>query len=363
LLYCNNNLYAFDMMNGVGIVVLDQQSYGTATLRIFSGDFSPTEITKTINIEQPSTDNIRLLAPSTGTINEETTVVLRFNQKPLPAFEVKVTNPDGEDSYLITDENGKIYATLDTAGIWSFNAIVYGKEIIAMTSAVYETLLLSFTGTPSVGAETIINTEPYSSVEIFLEGELIEQYVASLQGTVEFTPTVGGFYEVQGTSSSKKGTCYFDVIGTATIRLLDAFTTLPVTSFEKGRVYQLIVSNNAGITLDTVEMLYITTPFATTEILSLTDGKATWMPHLTGSYIFTVEETDIQAGASQYIVVRDALVEGADATIPITLAVMSIIAIIIISIMYYAHHNKIPLKNIFKNIKFGKKKTGLPFDS
>jgi hypothetical protein len=364
LLYCNNNLYSFSISNGVGVITLNQYDYGSATIRIFSKDFFPfpTEITKTITIAQPSTDNVRLLTSSTAVVNKETSVVLRFNREPLPDFEVKLKSPEGKESYDITDENGKIYVTLDKAGIWSFDANVYGTTITAMTSVIYEPVMLSIAGTPSVGVETVITTEPYASVEIFLEGEVINQYVASPQGIIEFTPNVGGFYEVLSRTDSKKGTYVFEVADTATIRILDALTTLPATSFEKGKVYQIIISNNAGITLDAVETLYITTPFATTEILSLDGGKATWMPHLTGSYIFTVEGTETCAEALQYIVVEESLVEGTNVAIPIISTIVLIILIIAISIVYYARHNKIPLKNIFKNLKFAGKKTSLPFD-
>ena len=110
--------------------------------------------------------------------------------------------------------------------------------------------------------------------------------------------------------------------------------------------------------MDTIETLYVATPFATTEILFLTDGKATWMPHLTGSYVFTVKETDIHAGASQYIIVREALAKGFDATIPIIVTVTLIIVLIAI-VVYYAHYKHISLKGLFR---LGKKKTSLPFD-
>ena len=359
LLYCNNNLYAFDMSNGMGIVILDQDAYGVAYLRIFSEGFA--EIKKTITIGQPPTDSVRLLIPTTSTINKEMTALLRLNQKPLPDFEIKITSPNGKESYLITDNDGKIHAMLDTEGIWSFNANVYDRAITAITSTTYETMLLSFTGTPSVGTKTVINTEPYSSVEILLDGELVEQAIASLQGTVEFTPTMGGSYEVHGTSGSKKGTCYLDVAYTVNVRLLDALTTLPVTSFEKGRVYQVIVSNNAGVALDNIKTLYITTPFTTTEILPLVDGRATWMPHLTGSYVFTIEETDMQAGASQYVVVKEALAEGLD-TAPIIIIVAVLGITFVVMVVIYSYKKHIPLRNIFKTIKFGKKKTSLPFD-
>ena len=362
LLYCNGNLYAFSISNGMGVVALDKHDYGTATLRIFSKDFSPTEITKTITIKQPSTNNVRFLTSSTAVINKETSAVLRFNQEPLPDFEVKLKSPDGKESYAITDGNGKIYVTLDSVGIWSFDANVYGNTITAMTSVIYEPILLSVIGTPSVGVETTITTEPYASVEIFLEGEMIDQYIASPQGTVEFIPEVGGFYEILSRTGSKKGTYVIEVADTANIKILDALTTLPATNFEKGRVYQIIVSNNAGIVLDTVEILYITTPFATTEILSLIGGKTTWMPHLTGSYLFTIEATEMCAEASQYVVVKKPMVEGGDIVVPVITATVLIIIIIAMFIIYYCHHNKIPIKNIFKNIKLGKKKISLPFD-
>jgi len=365
LLCCNDNLYAFDMSNGVGVVVLDQQFYGTATLRVFSGEFSP-PLTKSIDITHPSTDNIRLLASSTSVINKDTVVMLRFNQNPIPDFEVKITSPDGGDHYLITDKDGKIYPVLDVAGIWSFNTNVYGADITpAVTIAVYETLSLSYAGTPSVGVATVIATEPFASVKIFLDdgGELslIEQHIASAQGIVEFTPTVGGSYKVQGTSSSKRSVCWLDVPCTVNIRITDALTSHIVVDFEKGKVYRITISNNAGISLNNVEVLYVATPFATTEILSLIDGKATWMPHLTGSYVFTVEETEMQAGASQHVIVREALVEGFDVAIPVVIVIILIIILIVI-VVIYSHYKHIPLKNIFKNIKFGKKKTGLPFD-
>jgi len=361
LLYCNDHLYDFDLLDGVGVVALDQDDYGQATLRIFSSDFSPTEITKTVTIEQPSTDDIRLLAPSAGIINKEVGVVLRFNRKPLPDFEVKATNPNGKESYLITDEDGKIFVMLDVAGIWSFKASVYGKEINAMTNAAYEVLSISLTDTPSIGIKTIINTEPYASIEIFLEEKLIEQYTASPQGIVEFTPTVGGFYEVRGTSNNKKGTRYFDVIGNTNIRILDALTASPVIGFEKGKLYQIIVSNNAGVALDNIETLYITTPFATTEILSLKDGGAIWTPHLTGSYIFTIEDMDTQAGTSRHIKVNEVSVEENGMVIPIIIFIV-IMVIFITIIVIYSHYKHVPLRGIFKIFKFSKKKTKLPFD-
>ena len=359
-LYCNGFVYNVDMEKGFGVVDVDQNAFGQATLYLFGKDLQESYVTTVFSIEKGTGKSLMVNVPETATIDDEITAVVTYGGTVYTGHDVTVESPDETVETFITDNNGKIYFDVWDEGRWKIIATGEGQIATGIINVEYGHLALSLvedidTEPLEVGDVVTIVTEEGAYIEVFIDGEQIADYTAPSDGFISLSLLQGGNYALKGQMESKRGDFSFYVPPQAQIKLFDFETRLPVEKVEKQKKYIVEITDSKGNLLNEMEEAEINNPIGTKEILPLEDGKGTWFPLISGSFMLSVDETSKTAGTSKHVIVYEPGLPAAEATVVVLLGV---ILVFMALLFVYSKKKKLPFDLILKSIihPFKKKK-------
>jgi len=352
-LHVNGFIYRVEMEEGFGIVELDKNAYGKATLYLFGSAITEEDSTKEFDIEKGIGKDLNVYITGTATINDDVAATVSYGGDPYGNQEVSVTSPsDGMDTY-ITNDQGRIEFTVDEIGKWRVMLTAEGQIATGHVNVDYGRLTLGtvediVTDPPQVGDTITIVTDPGAYIEVFIDGEIDGDHIASGDGFISLSIVKGGRYSLEGKLGNLRGKYSFQVPAKANINILDPITRMTVEQVENKKRYIIEVTNPAGHLIEDAESLWIANPMGTKELLPLTNGVGTWNTYQTGSYMLSVDDTASYASNSRYVLIRPPAGEFGWAT-GILIAVLSLFMLLGLLVIY-SKKRGIPLKLVLNSI-------------
>ena len=349
-LHVNSFIYRVEMEDGFGIVALDREAYGHATLYLFGSAITEEDSTKEFDIEKGIGKDLRVSITETATINSDVTATVTYGGSPYGSQEASVTSPSDEMDAYITDNQGRIEFKVDEIGKWRIMLMAEGQIATGSVTAEYGLLPLGIIeeDPPQVGDSITIVTEPEAHIEVFINAEIDGDYIASGDGFIPLSIVKGGRYSLEGRLGNLRGKYSFQVPEKANINILDPATRMPVEPVENKKRYIIEVTNPAGRLIEDAESLWIANPRGTKELLPLTDGVGTWNTYQTGSYMLSVDDTSSYASNSRYVLIRPPVGEFGWAT-GILVVVLSLLVLLGLLVVY-SKKRGIPLKLVLNSI-------------
>lgn len=358
-LHVNGFIYRVEMEGGFGIVELDRDAYGQATLYLFGSAIMESDSTKTFDIEKGTGKDLNVDITETATINDDVAATVSYGGDPYGSQEVSVTSPSAEVETYITDNQGRIEFNVDEIGRWRVMLTAEGQIATGHVTVDYGILPLGIVEEepPQVGDIITIVTDPEAHIEVFIDGEINGDFVASGDGFIPLSIVRGGRYSLEGRLGNLRGKYSFQVPAKANINILDPITRTPVERVENKKRYIVEVTNSAGQLIEDAESVWIANPLGTKELIPLIGGIGTWNPYQTGSYMLSVDDTASCAGNSRYVLIRPPAGEF-EWTTGVLVAVLSLFMIFCLLIIY-SKKRGIPLKLVLNSISgtfFNKKR-------
>ena len=349
-LHVNGFIYRVEMEDGFGIVELDKEAFGHATLYLFGSAITEEDSTKEFDIEKGIGKDLRVSITGTATINSDVTATVTYGGNPYGSQEVSVTSPSDEMDVYITDNQGRIEFKVEEIGKWRVMLTAEGQIATGSVNVDYGVLPLGIIeeDPPQVGDSITIVTEPEAHIEVFINAEIEGDYIASGDGFISLSIVKGGRYSLEGRLGNLRGKYSFQVPEKANINILDPITRMPVEQVENKKRYIVEVTNPAGHPIEDAESLWIANPRGTKELLPLTDGVGTWNTYQTGSYMLSVDDTSSYASNSRYVLIRPPAGEFGWGT-GILVAFISLFMILGLLVIY-SKKRGIPLKLVLNSI-------------
>jgi len=345
-LYCNGYLYRVDMINGFGIVDLDRGAYGEAQLYLFGNAIEEDDTIKTFTIARGTGKSLSIDVQDTATVSGSVKAKVMMGTEPLEAQQIMITAPSENTETLTTNANGEVNILVDEVGKWKVATSTDSQTAIDYIDVQYGKLDIAFSegDIPEIGRSITIKTRPDAKVSLFINGEFIEEYIASSEGFLTVQITNGGRYTLEGKSNNLRGSYSFNVPGQAVIEIIDQTTGMPVQAIEKEKSYLVRINDYSGNYVTEVDSVWIASPLGTKELLPLSGGSGTWTPITTGSYLLSVDGTESIAGATKYIAVTPST--GIDIAMLSAITLISILAIFVVTYIY-SKKRGITLKQLF----------------
>jgi len=361
-LHVNGFIYRVEMKDGFGIVELEKDAYGHATLYLFGSAIEEGDSTKEFEIIKGTGKDLRASVTATAKIDDSVSVTVSYGGEPYGNQEVMVTSPSDEVSTYTSDNQGKVDFKVDEIGKWRVKVSSEGQTATGSIDVDYGLLLLGIVEEepPQVGDSITITTEPEAYVEVLVDGISEGDYIASADGFIPISITKGGRYALEGKLGNLRGKYSFQVPSRVNINILNPTTRNPVNKVENGKRYIVEITNSKGNLIEDVESVWIANPLGTKELLPLVGGVGTWNTYQTGSYMLSVDDTATYAGNSRYVLIKPMSGEFGWLN-GLMIVCLSILALLIILVVY-SRKRKIPFKLLLSSTLgsiFSKKNKGL----
>lgn len=358
-LYCNGFMYPVDMEDGYGLIGLDPEAYGMATLYLFGSSVSEADSIKTFTVGKGESKFLMLSVPKTATVDSGVVATVSFGSEELGNQEIRVTSPSDVVDTFITDNKGRVEFTVDEIGRWRLTTADGGQMATGSIEVDYAVLPLGLIEeNPQVGDSITIVTEPEAAVMVTLNSFFMSEYIASSDGFIPISLAEGGRYILDGQLGNMRGKYTFQIPGKAEIVILDSMTRMIVDAFEPYKQYIVEARGPDAKPLADAEAVWISNPYGTQEYLPLDGGKGLWTPLVTGPYTLSVDETASCAEGSEYILIMPVAGEfgwvvGVFIFIIIFFAMFTIL-------LLYSKKRGVPLKIMWNSLRHKKKKSPLP---
>lgn len=358
-LYVNGFIYSVDI-NGFGIISLDKNAYGPATLYLFGNSILSNQSMKTFTIQQGSALLVTINMPQESMIDADVPVIVKYGQDPLGNAEVKITDPDGNQETYTTDNQGKIEFTATAIGKWKATVTSGNQMASASTEIKYGTLPLGLAEDtpPQLGSTTTIVTIANTKVDVYIDDMFESSHTAPSDGLIPLPITKGGTYILKGELENKRSQFTFNIPGRAEIIIMDASTQMQVTNLQRNTRYDIRVTDASGNPLSEAESLWISNPSGTQEMLSLSEGMGTWYPMTDGLYTLSVDDTSTVGGNSRTITIKPISQDFGLLTGVIVFIVMIVMLFIILVLIAAKRH--VPVNQVIMSIFKKKRRVELP---
>ena len=337
-------IYRVEMRNGFGIVDLEKDAYGPATLYLFGSTIQEGDSKKEFEIGKGTGKDLNVYITGTATINDDVAATVSYGGDPYGNLEVKVTSPSDEIETYITDNQGRAEFEVNEIGKWRVMVSAEGQMATGSVDVDYGVLPLGIVEEelPQVGDTITIVTDAEAYVEVVIDAVLDGDYIASADGFILLPILKGGRYTLDGKLGDLRGKHSFQVPSRANINILNPTTRMPVDKIESQKRYLVEVTNSAGHLIEDAESLWIANPMGTKELLPLSGGVGTWSPYRTGSYMLSVDDTAVCAGNSKYVLIKQTSGGFGWAT-GILIFFMIVLAFLCV-LLVYSKKRKIPFK-------------------
>lgn len=320
------NVYLVAVEDGLGLVTLADNDYGTATLVIGN---------ETMSFEIASSFRQLILeCDTTITIGDRLPVAVYADTTPVMAT-VSLISPDGNNETRIV--NGTATFDLDKVGTWNISATFQNMHAYQTVKVKPKPLTLSIPSEVEVNEPVTISIGRPAEVTISKD-EVTWSY--STGGTVTFTPPWRGTYTVTVTTDDgEEGTASFTAKEKPTLVITDE-NGLPANSVEAGSNVIIKTINSAGLIIPSnsnIDVYKDGTYFTT---ISLQGGTAVYTIKEATSYRFTLSDNP---DATAQILVKST--QSIDLTYILVVALVGI-AVISVAILYKKGLIHIPELNL-----------------
>jgi len=353
-IYVNGELVPVAIMNGFGIISLDKNLFGQAMLWLY-GSEDGTSYTKNFEIECGVQGSLQFRAPEFVHINDEAKINVSVGGMPIENVEVTITNPDGEESVIVTDKNGGVQHVMDKVGNWflrtSFanqNAV---KEVVVEKG---ELNVYMEDDEFEVGEQIEIEVpEPGAKIEITKDGQNVlsgsfvnKKYTFSLENT--------GVYTAKIWTANKEEQLSFKIFKEAQVNIL-TLDNQPVSAVETGNKYMVKVVDGKNVPITTFNAV-----LTDGQPILLNGGIGFWTPDEPGTMHLFLNEIDGYDTKGTSIQVLGGTINTSGEGLELNWAGIILLIIIFIVILLYFFRDKLPknIKGIFD--KFLKPKREVP---
>jgi len=356
----NGFIYPVEI-DGFGIISLNKDAYGTATLYLFGNSIKQADSRKIFNITKGSSKLAGISIAKEAVFDSDIKVTVTYGDDAIGNIDVAVENPDGDKDTYETDNRGIIEFTADALGKWKVSANIEGQMVTGSINIVYGNLVIGIAEeTYTVGDTVTVATDPDATIDVYVDNDYKTQLVASSDGLVSLALTDGGNYRLVGSLENLRGEYTFSLPKQAQIMILDASTRMQVMNIVSGKRYVVQVTDGTGNVITDVEELWISNPMGTKELLTLSEGEGPWTPLTTGAYSLSVDDTSTAAGNSKYMFIRSP--ESELGLVPTILAVIIIFVVIIIILWLSARSKHMTVGMLIGSMFKRKKRLEIPVD-
>ena len=266
----SSNAYLITMVNGVAIISLDKEDFGSAVITLYG---SKTYV-KTINIQAPPINSLFLSFPSAIKTDTNTTFSVYADGEPVKA----ILHFTGADTFTTgTNEQGRANLLFRRAGNYTVTASYLNKTVTEMLTVASKPLRISLPANIHVGRVIQITTEPNAKI-IIQKGDTSWSYTANSQGVCAFTPPYSGEYKITAVTLDKEGSASFVVKSDTSVDVVGVDGVKP-TTVSKGDVILIktLDESNNIISDGTVDIytdgILATTLNAGVNLWKVSDGK------------------------------------------------------------------------------------------
>lgn len=354
----NGYIYPVEI-EGYGIVSLDKNAYGTATLYLFGSSIEQEDSRKTFDIVKGIELLVTVDMPRESSIDSDVPVIVKYGPDTVGNVEVRIIDPDENEQTFTTNNQGKVEFTANEIGKWKATVTAEGQTATATIQIKYGYLPLGLVEeTQQIGDTVTIVTDENAEIDVYIDGNFEFSHTAPTNGLMPLSLTKGGTYVLKGELGNKRGEYTFSVPGEAQISIIDPLTFGQVDRIEKNKRYTIKVTDSSGNSLYDAETLWIQNPTGTKELLSLTEGMGTWYPLMDGPYTLMVDDTTTVTGASKYIIIKPVPAEYGWLTAVLTVCIL--MAAIMVILYVVARKRGIPMRYVIPRFFKKKRKIELP---
>ena len=339
--YETDNVYLFDVKNGLGIVELNIEEHGDALVNI------PKYASKTFTIASPYEGDLVIDVPANADMGEEVEVSVFAKGERISAS-LTLISPSGKKSYKTTTATEPTEITFSESGNWTITTEVYGA---VATTTIYinpEPLDIDILNDCclKVNQEVLIKINGQATVKI-KKDEASWEYETDGDGYVYFTPLHPGRYTVTAKSLGQSGTEYFTVKANTYIWVKNE-KGYRVNSISEGELIFIQVTDDRGNAIPGSSIdVYTDGSFTKKRTIQLTGGSGIWKVDIPAKkYTFEFNPEDVE-----HYLPATTVVPGAS-NLPLIYIAIAIIVVIIILSLYL-----LQLKgyNIIKYLPFRRK--------
>ena len=310
----SNNIYIISIINGVGMVSLSEDDYGSATIKLFGKE----EYTETISISPPQVDSIYIDYPSSIKTGDEITFTVYADGDPVSA-KLKF---DGADNFTVkTNSFGEATVTFKKAGNYTLTVSYLGKTVVKALTVSPKPIKIQLPPEINTGEEMQIETEPNAKV-VIKKDETTWTYTASADGTCTFTPPFPGEYTITAKTVDREGTVTFTARTTTHISVI-GMTGTQTNEVKEGDVLliQILDTNNEPVSDSNIDV-YVDGMFYKT--LDVVAGYTLWKVDKAGR----VYEFKYSPSSEDYLPCSTTLYSSGEN--PISMPINSIVIILLV---------------------------------
>ena len=317
----NNDVHLVEIQNHLGQVTLNEDNYGTATVKIFAGNKT---YTKTFEIKPFLSGDLTIETSSSVLINTETTIKIAVGAKPAEGAVVSFLSLSGRTINRVSNENGIVTISFDEDGPWEIQAEIFGVTASATITVMLPPLEIVFSDNIEANEEMTISVGSTGSVTI-TKDELTWSYQTDANGDLYFTPPWAGKYNVYVKTDKQEGSKTFITISETKINVYDYEKSVTISSIKKGQVIEIVVVDSSGVPVSEIDEVLVTCDDLLWDFMPLSDGSVVWLVDKEATtYRFEVESVEGYESS-------DATIYGkVESTIPFGDIIFYVILIIII---------------------------------
>jgi len=345
-----NNVYVFQLHDGLALISLQEEDYGNATVYIKGHS---THFT----IQSKYKGNIYLEFNTSLQSGETQNIQVFYGGEPIRSI-ITIKKPSNSTYSKSTDEYGKTSFKVDETGKWGLTAEVYDSSITVSFNVTPKPLHLDVPKTGIVGKEVIIHTQQGATVTIQKE-EMKWEYTAD-SNTVCFTPPFFGKYTVTARRDNQQSTATLTVKTKTNIILKNEKNEI-ITKIKPNKPILIQITDDTNKPLTATGDINILADGIPIKTFTLTGGSILWTPQQQATmYTLKYNPSDQLTLESEISISAYAIQDtSGDITPWIILAIIIIIAIIVIVLIKKQKFP--PLSKIsFSKISFKRQK--LPDD-
>lgn len=325
--YETDNVYLFEITNGLGIVELNIEEHGEAIVNI------PKYTSKTFEIASPYEGDLVIDAPANADMDEGVEVSV-FARGERISTSLKMISPTGRETYETTSDTMPVEVSFSEPGNWTLKTDLYNT---VATTNIYinpEPLDIDIQNDCclQINQEVVIEINGQADVRI-TKDEMSWDYDTDGDGYVYFTPPQPGRYKVTANSIGQSGTEYFTVKSNTNIWVKNE-KGYQVSDISEGDILFIQITDDLGNSIpgSYVRVYAGDMMSGQSRELPLSGGSAIWKVDMTAeTYTFEFYPTDTEQYMSSTTTVPGSQ------SLPMTYIIIAVVIVIIIIFLYVLH--------------------------
>ncbi len=285
----NNNVHLIEISNNLGMVVLDREDCGNATVKIFAGNVT---YSKTFQIKPFFEGDLVIESPPSTLIDTDVTIKVVIGPEPASGATVKFTSLTGRTFSRVVGDSGTIVTPFDEKGAWTIKAEVYGTTASTSINVLLPPLKITLSADIEVNKEMKISVGESADVTI-RKNEITWDYRTDANGNLYFTPPWPGRYTIEAAVDGREGEKSFVTISETRIDVYDYEKSIPISTIKKDQRIEIVVVDPAGVPVSEIEELFVYCDGSLWDTMPLKDGRVVWAATKEAvTYRFSVEEAE-----------------------------------------------------------------------